>query len=453
MRPRLIALLILLAIVAVLLLPESAAPPGVYAQDDPDAPEPYTTGVFPRAMAYDGQRVWVANWLDNSITVLDAETGEHIITHDESVVGKRPIALAWDGTGMWVASYLDNQVYRLTVNGERRETFGSSQNVQRPVALLYDGAHIWVVNQGTGARPGTVMKIVADTALLLDTYEVGHFPTAITWDGSAIWVANGGDNTITVLSDDTGVRVGQVNVADFPISLAFDGQFVWASHYDGTIMRIRNNSREVDESVTLDTIPGRPITLLYAFERVWISNVDDESVAAFRAIDGVLADTELTGEFPASIVTTDNEVWVANWLNYTIDTINGEELLSGTVNEPEAVATNVSLWLPSPEPTATFTPTPIPVCNPEMPSRLKVGDRGQVDDEGSRAPLRLRSEPGVLTEETEIDLYPPLTAFVVLEGPRCVDGDAWFKVRLDDDTEGWFIEALGDDWTIEPLEE
>src|SRR5690606_28811623 len=128
---------------------------------------PYTTGVFPRAMAFDGQRVWVANWIDNSLTVLDATNGAVLKTiDDKAVVGNQPVAMAWDGTHMWVAAYLDNQVYRMDLNGERTDTFGANQGIQRPIALLYDGAHIWVVNQGTGARPGSVMKIVADNALL-----------------------------------------------------------------------------------------------------------------------------------------------------------------------------------------------------------------------------------------------------------------------------------------------
>ena len=428
-----------------------AAPSPVQAQDGENQPDPYTTGVFPRAMAFDGQRVWIANWTDNTITILNAADGEHIRTLEPDVVGDQPVALAWDGTHMWVATYLDNQVYRMTVNGERREVFGSNQEVQQPVDLFYDGAHVWVVNQGTGARPGSVMKIVADNALLLGTYEVGHFPTAITWDGDRIWVANGNDSSITVLSDDTGTRVGQVSVASFPISLAFDGVHVWVSHYDGNIMRVRNTSLQIDEEVTLDEIPGRPITLLYAFERIWITNVDDESVANFRALNGVLANTETTGEFPATLVTTNDEIWVANWLDYSISTINAEEVLTGTVNEPDAVATNVGLWLPSPEPTLTPTPTQIPVCNPEMPSRLIVGERGRIDAEGSTADLRMREEPDI-TQDNIVDAYPPLTEFTVLQGPRCVDGDAWFQVELEDGTVGWFIEAIGDDYTVEPLE-
>jgi hypothetical protein len=42
---------------------------------------------------------------------------------------------------------------------------------------------------------------------------------------------------------------------------------------------------------------------------------------------------------------------------------------------------------------------------------------------------------------------------VVLAGPRCdEDNNAWYQVRIDEDSnEGWFIEAVDEDYTIEPI--
>lgn len=445
---------ILLALLLLSLLPiASQANRPVLAQDGGDAPEPYTTGVFPRAMAFDGSQVWIANWVDNTITILNAETGEYVRTLEgEEFVGEQPVALAWDGTHMWVANYQDNTVYRLQPNGEVETIFGASNGIQRPIALMFDGAHMWIVNQGTGARPGTVIKVVAATVQPLGTYDVGYFPTDAALVNDEVWVTNGFDDSVTILDAISGGRVGQVNVSSFPFSIVFDGLHVWVSHYDGTIMLVNNGTREIDEDVTLEEVPGRPIDLLYAFERVWVTNVDDESIADFQALNGILVDTETTGAFPASLVATDTEIWAANWLDYKISTFNAEDALSDTVNPAEVVATNIAVLLPSPVPTATPTPVPIQDCNPNAPSRLRPGDRGRIDAEGDTTDLRMRRE----VNGEVIDSYPVLTEFIVLEGPVCDDdNNAWYRVRLiEGSQEGWFIEAIQSggawDYTIEP---
>jgi DNA-binding beta-propeller fold protein YncE len=439
---RFILLALLLSLIAI---------PAALAQEDDDKPDPYTTGVFPRAMAFDGQRVWVANWVDNTITILDAESGEYLETLEGNEISE-PVALAWDGSHMWVASYQNNRVYRLDANGEVQTVFDANQDVQGPIDLLFDGAHIWIVNQGSGARPGTVIKIVAATVATLGTYDVGHFPTSIAMVNDEMWVANGFDNNITILRADTGDRVGRVDVASFPFSITFDGRHVWVSHYDGTLMLVNNSSREIDESIVLEEIPGRPIELLYAFERVWITNVDDASIARFKANNGVLLDTETAGQFPASLVATQDEVWIANWLDYEINSVAVDVSGLEPENEPDVVATNVAVLLPSPMPTSTPTLVPITNCNPEAPSRLRPGDRGRIDAEGDQRPLTLRD--GV--EGNRVESYPILTEFVVLDGPFCDSQDrAWYSVELIEGGEqGWFVEALFLegvwDYTIEP---
>ncbi|MCI0714514.1 MAG: hypothetical protein L0154_30450 [Chloroflexi bacterium] len=425
--------------------------PSALAQEDDDEPEPYTTGVFPRAMAFDGERVWVANWVDNTITILDAETGEYLNTLEGNEI-IQPVALAWDGTHMWLASYQNNRVYRLDADGNVETTFDANDDVQGPIDLFFDGAHVWIVNQGSGARPGTIIKIVAATVTKLGTYDVGHFPTSITLVNDEMWVANGFDNNITIIRADTGDRVGRVDVASFPFSVTFDGRHVWVSHYDGTLMLINNLSREVDENIVLEEIPGRPIELLYAFERVWITNVDDASIARFKADNGVLLDTESAGQFPASLVATQDEVWIANWLDYKIIPVSVDLADLEPLNEPEAVAANVSVLLPSPVPTGTPTLVPLTNCNPEAPSRLRPGDRGRVDSEGDQTPLTLRDA----IEGNRIDTFPILTEFIVLDGPFCDSQNrAWYSVRLvESELEGWFVESLFNngawDYTIEP---
>lgn len=454
---------------------------------------PYTTTAYPRAMAFDGQWVWIANWADNSITRLNAADGVYIDTiAGPRTVGNQPVALAWDGTHMWVANYQDNTVYRLPRIGdngtvpESNAQFGAGQGIQRPIALLYDGsAHIWVVNQQDGKRNGTVTKIVADTLEILGTYDVGRFPTAITWDGSNIWVANGLDDTLTVLDGATGDEVGVVSISDdpaklhFPISMAFDGRYIWVSGYDRSIKLVRNNSLDVYTMEELDAadmqlqedLPNRPVYLYYAFERIWISSADEKekSILNLRAISGIEVNTIDTGEFPATMAAirivgsdgnTQENLWVASWLNYTIQLINvPDNELIDTENGPQAVAENPLIWLPTDVPTLTPTVAPtatLPACNPGLPSRLRPGDEGRIEDKEDPTPLNFRDAAGFdsnIMKSIEVG-----TEFVVLSGPVCIDNKAWYEIRLSSGSSsgesGWFVETIGKDadekYTIEP---
>jgi hypothetical protein len=360
--------------------------------------------------------------------------------------------LAWDYVEnvMWVASYADSRVSKFTKTGEFVEVLDNNNHgVQQPIALLYDGAHIWVVNQGTGARTGSVLKIESATAFKIDEVEVGRYPTDITWDLENIWVANGEDNSLTVLEGDTGRMVDKVAVNDFPMSLAFDGVHVWVAHYDGSVVLVRHQSRQIDDSIVLDELPGRTVELYYAFERIWITNADEESVAKLKARDGELSTTETAGQFPGSIVATNSEIWVANWLDYHITLISPSD---ETFEQPTAVAGNAGALLITPTITLTPTLAPIVNCNPETPSRLRPGDHGRIDNEGDTTNLTLRQGPA--TSFSDLGSFPPLREFDVLEGPECdADNNAWYKVRMDDGTEGWFIEAWKGDYSIEPFNE
>jgi len=107
----------------------------------------------------------------------------------------------------------------------------------------------------------------------------------------------------------------------------------------------------------------------------------------------------------------------------------------------------------SPEPTRTVEPsvttTPLPTatnqagCPGALPSRLRVGRTGVVSLDPPIA-NRVRREPDRNAEV--LGQIMPGEKFIVLEGPRCADGWAWWRVRSHtQDLEGWSSE--GDETT------
>jgi hypothetical protein len=83
-----------------------------------------------------------------------------------------------------------------------------------------------------------------------------------------------------------------------------------------------------------------------------------------------------------------------------------------------------------------------------LQSRLAIEVHGRVAyTDGSD--MRIRARPGI----TQDIVYkvPEGTQIVVIEGPKCVDEILWWKVRTNDDLEGWMAEYLENVYLIEPF--
>lgn len=97
-------------------------------------------------------------------------------------------------------------------------------------------------------------------------------------------------------------------------------------------------------------------------------------------------------------------------------------------------------------PTATETPSATPTlmptltsCTGALPSLLAPGMPGFVRADDA-TPVNVRINPDRSAQE--IDELPPNANFMVVEGPTCADGMAWFKVSYGGGTrEGWISEG------------
>lgn len=86
-------------------------------------------------------------------------------------------------------------------------------------------------------------------------------------------------------------------------------------------------------------------------------------------------------------------------------------------------------------------------CNNSLPSRLQVGEYAYV---ATDPPLRQRVREKAKTSSSIVGLIPPGNPMKILDGPKCADGWAWWKVQSIEDPKliGWTSE--GDDvyWLI-----
>ncbi len=103
----------------------------------------FNVGAGPRGMAFDGQNIWVANSIDNTVTELN-RSGNLVKTYN---VGRQPEGVAFDGANIWVTNSLDNNVTEFRASdGTALGTFPAGTN---PFGIAFDGSFIWVANATT----------------------------------------------------------------------------------------------------------------------------------------------------------------------------------------------------------------------------------------------------------------------------------------------------------------
>ncbi|GAB4513269.1 MAG: hypothetical protein OHK0046_13930 [Anaerolineae bacterium] len=114
-----------------------------------------------------------------------------------------------------------------------------------------------------------------------------------------------------------------------------------------------------------------------------------------------------------------------------------------------ATSTATATDTPTPDPVVTAQmPPPSPVlCPGTLPSRLFPGSGGVVSDDDSRR-LNVREGPGL--NFAQLDQMRVGEPFRVLEGPRCADDFAWYRVNYRGVLEGWIAEADSEAYFVEP---
>jgi DNA-binding beta-propeller fold protein YncE len=148
------------------------------------------------AIASDGEYVWIAG-LD-SVTVIQTSDGDAVHTvmvGSDSGPYAVPSGLVYDGKHIWVRNYGDAQLVILDP--------ASGEQVGDPIPigtgpggsmLAYDGTYIW-----TGGSGGLTIIRASDGATAFNS-AWGQTPVAFCFDGSNMWVADTKGNMVTKFS-------------------------------------------------------------------------------------------------------------------------------------------------------------------------------------------------------------------------------------------------------------
>jgi hypothetical protein len=271
-------------------------------------PIAFDVGDDPEGLAFDGDHIWVANFMDDTVTKLRASDGLSMATYS---VGDAPQGICFDGGYIWTANKGDDTVTKLRANDG---TVVGTYNVDsEPMAITFDGSHIWVTSEASG----TVTKLRASDGGLVGTYSVGGDYTDIAFDGADIWVTSSAENWVTKVRASDGTRLITVTVNN-PSGVAFDGANVWVtSRDDGTVTKIQADDGTV--LYTTFSIFGTPVGLVFDGAHIWVADWAYDTLTKLRASDGVVVATvpASIGDF-GGMAFDGTHVWVENWSPDTV---------------------------------------------------------------------------------------------------------------------------------------
>ena len=208
----------------------------------PDVFEWSGSAVSAVAVSPDGRRLLVANYMNDSVSLIDLASGRVAVEQDlrPGVIdgrrrgrpgGSYPRALAWiSPSRAYVASERDREIIPLTISGSRMSVGVRVRVPGQPVALLanHRGSRLYVALDTAGevgvidtARNNLIELIdtVAPVALYQNSRKLGGANTnalALTPDQRVLLVSNGGENAIAV------VRLGEKALGE-PVAGARDG--------------------------------------------------------------------------------------------------------------------------------------------------------------------------------------------------------------------------------------
>jgi hypothetical protein len=186
-----------------------------------------TPGRTPTGLTYDGQNIWVADRLADTLTALDPATGE--VRQNLPAPGFVPRGLAWDGTHLWCVDGEENRISQvdpqsgITVSNLEAPT-------PSPQGLTWDGNDLWLVD----AALDVICKISPGDGTVIEQFPAPmRYPTGLTWWNGYLWCADRREDRIYLVDPaHDGEAVLSIAAPGKHVrGLATDGQTLWAVDY------------------------------------------------------------------------------------------------------------------------------------------------------------------------------------------------------------------------------
>jgi YVTN family beta-propeller protein len=306
-RPRSARLWIAAAAVLALAALAGAAVALIGGDDSPAVAGQTPVGDSPVGVTVGEGSVWVTNRGDDTVTRIDADTGQ--VVGDPIHVGDSPAGIRVGDGYVWVANQADDTVSR--IDPDSGSVVGKPTRVgRRPAGLKTGAGYVWVAN----VTADTVNRLDPSSAAVVDgPIHVGRGPAGVAVGEGSVWVANSADGTVTRIAPGSGDVVGDpIRVGARPRGITTGEGSVWvANALDGSVSRIDPLS---PRSVAAATRVGkRPAGIATGDGFVWVANELDGTVSRIDPDSGdVVGDPITVGSHPRGIAVGEGGVWVVN---------------------------------------------------------------------------------------------------------------------------------------------
>ena len=182
-----------------------------------------TVGAQPTGIAFDGSRVWTANFAPGAVSIV---TPSPSVPWSATTVATGFQALAgalYDGSNVWVTDYAANTLLKLDGAGAVLQTVTVGVAPSYPI---FDGSNIWVPNTGNAV---TVVRAVSGAVLATLTGNGLDSPTAAAFDGQRVLITNNTGDSVSLwkAADLTPIGSLSTGFSTQPIGACADGINFW----------------------------------------------------------------------------------------------------------------------------------------------------------------------------------------------------------------------------------
>ncbi|WP_372833434.1 YVTN family beta-propeller repeat protein [Puniceibacterium confluentis] len=170
------------------------------------------TGSAPAGLSVSGDGRWLAS-ADRDSDQVSIYALEGLTLHRRPTVGTRPFGLRFAPDGrLFVANVGTNDV--TVIDPQSGETLATVPVGERPYGVAFARGRAFVTNQ----YADTVSVIDLAGLAVIETLDVGEYPEGIdtTSDGTTVVVANWFSNTVSLIDAATMTVVGEIETADGP---------------------------------------------------------------------------------------------------------------------------------------------------------------------------------------------------------------------------------------------
>jgi hypothetical protein len=165
-----------------------------------------------------------------SLYQIDPTQPAGAVTVVSSALDQGPFGIAYDGQRIWTANFIAGSVSIITLHPT--SVTNVIMGFTAPQGMIYDGSNIWVTDSA-----GSVDKLDSSGAIV-QSVGVGSSPRFPGFDGTNIWVPNQFSNSVSVIRASGGLT-GTVlatlsgNGLNGPLQATFDGERILVTNYDG----------------------------------------------------------------------------------------------------------------------------------------------------------------------------------------------------------------------------